>query len=386
MFKGTTARPSSRAISEPIERIGGILNASTDKETTAYWTKMASQHLPISIDLLADMLQHSRVTPTEVAKEQAVIVEEGSPTSIDDPQEWVHNLVDEALWPGHPVGRDVGGTRESVLGLKRSGRGVFQAGYYGANNALLVVAGGLDAKQVLRLAEDHFGDWNTVDPRPFIPVAESDSHNNTVRLEERPTEQVHICLAFPGLSRSPRPICAGRARHHPGGSTTSRLFLEVRERLALAYDVHVYATRVADTGSVVVYAGVDPAWAERAVKAIQHQIDRVRRRAVSSDELTRTVDYMKGRMFLGLEDSHAVANWLGAQGLLLQKIMSPEDLAAELEAVTPQDIKRVANTVFDPDRAHLAAIGPNLDAIAREAGSGIAAFFCHFRLVWLNSP
>jgi predicted Zn-dependent peptidase len=194
------------------------------------------------------------------------------------------------------------------------------------------------------------------------------SSKATARLEERPTEQIHLCLGYPGLPRfSPDRYALDILATILGGSTTSRLFLEVRERLALAYDVHVYTTRLADTGSVVIYAGVDPTRAQRAVSAIQHQIDRLRRRSVSKDELTKTVDYMKGRMYLGLEDTHAVASWLGAQELLMDKIISPEELATAMEAVTPRDIRRIANDLLDAAIAQFAAIGPNANAVAAAA-------------------
>jgi predicted Zn-dependent peptidase len=368
LFKGTVRRPSSRAVSETIERIGGVMNAATDKEATVFWTKTAAEHLELSIDLLADMLQHSRVTPGDVAKERAVIVDELG-MSMDDPQDWVHNLVDEAMWPDHPIGRDVAGTRESVLGLKRDRLRKFLSSFYGANNAILVVAGGVSAQHVRELAERHFGEWAPSSPPGFLRAPEFPSTGSSC-VQNRPTEQAHVCIAFPGVSRyAPDRYALDVLATILGGSTTSRLFLEVRERLALAYDIHIYTTRLADTGSVVVYAGVDPARAEQAIAAIRHEIERVRRRSVSTDELSRTIDYMKGRMYLGLEDTHAVASWLGSQELLMDRIMSPEELAAVLQAVTPQDIREVALRLFDPQQARFAAIGPNVDIIAAAAAA-----------------
>jgi len=363
MFKGTRRRPTSRQISETIERIGGVINAATDKEATVYWTKTAAQHLPISIDLLADMLQFSRLTPRDVARERTVIVEELG-MSMDDPQDWVHNLVDEAMWPGHPVGRDVAGTRESVLGLRRPGLRRFLGSYYGSTNAILVVAGGVQPREVRELAAKHFSEWKRSEPRSFLPAPDI-GRGHSIRLEERATEQVHLCMAYPGLARySPDRYALDILTTILGGSTTSRLFLEVRERLALAYDIHVYTQRLADTGSVVIYAGVDPARTAEAVRAIRHEVDRLRRRRVSVDELRKTTDYITGRMFLGLEDTHSVASWLGSQELLMDQIISPEQLTQAIEAVTPDDIRRVANDLFDPANIRFAAIGPKVDGVA----------------------
>jgi predicted Zn-dependent peptidase len=368
MFKGTPSRPTSRAISETIDRIGGVMNASTDKETTVYWTKTAAEHLPISIDLLSDMLRRSLFRPKDIAKERDIIVEELG-MSMDDPQDWVHNLVDEAMWPDHPLGRDVGGTKESVGSLRRIFLHRYMTRYYGANNALLVVAGGIDPGHVHQLAERHFSGWEKAPVPAYVPAPTTPAPPST-RLQHRPTEQVHICLAFPGLSRySPDRYALDVLATILGGSTSSRLFLEVRERLALAYDVHVYTTRLADTGSVVIYAGVDPRRASQAVTAIRHEIDRLRRRSVSIDELARTTDYMKGRMYLGLEDTQSVASWLGSQALLLDRIISPEELAAAIERVTPKDLRRLAVDLLDPALASLAAIGPNVADVAEAAAA-----------------
>jgi len=365
MFKGTRKRPSSRLVSEPIERIGGVMNASTDKEATVYWTKTAAEHLPLSIELLSDMVLDSRLTPSDIAKEKSVIAEELA-MSRDDPQDWVHNLIDQSMWPNHPIGRDVGGTRESVLALRRDGIRRFIARHYTPANSVLVVAGGVTVEHVRSLAMNHFGSWIDVAETDYVPAPPSTAGDQ--RLETRPTEQVHVCIAFPGLPRtSPDRFALDILVTILGGGPTSRLFLEVRERLALAYDVHAYTTRYADTGSVVIYAGVDARRAAQAVAAIRHEIGRLRRRSVPQDEIAKTVEYMKGRMYLGLEDTHAVASWLGSQELLLRKIMSPEDLAAMIERITPAEVRAVANALFDPTSMHVAAIGPNVEEVTAAA-------------------
>lgn len=362
MFKGTVRRPTSRAISETLEGVGGIINAATDKETTVYWTKTASEHVGLSIDLLADMLLNSKLTPGNVRKEQAIIIEELG-MSMDDPQDWVHALLDEAMWPGHELGRDVAGTRESVLGLRRKTIHRFMSKHYGPNNAVLVVAGGVDAGHIRRLAAEHFGDWRPVSPGTFQPAPDA-RPDSSFLAQERPTEQVHLCIAFPGLSRyHPDRYVLDLATTILGGSTTSRLFLEVRERLALAYDVHMYTNKLADTGSIVIYAGVDASKAERTVKAIVHEIARLRKRVVSVRELERTVEYIRGRTYLGLEDTHAVASWLGSQALLMEDILSPEDLVRILKRVTPSDIRRVANDYLRSEVTRIAAIGPNVSGL-----------------------
>ena len=364
LFKGTTRRPTSQAISETLERVGGIINASTDKESTVYWTKVASEHLELAIDLMSDMLQHSRLTPKEIDKERTVIVEELGMT-MDDPQDWVHGLIDEVLWPGHPLGRDVGGTKESVRALTRKQVRQFLGRHYGSTNAVLVVAGGVETGDVHRLAESYFGKWMPVTPEAFVPSSGFGLQRS--RVEIRGTEQLHMCVAFPGISRYDTDrYTLDLLTTILGGSTTSRLFLEVRERRALAYDIHVYNTKLADTGSIVVYAGVEPGRAGEAAGAILHEIDRMRRRIVPAEELRKTVDYIKGRMFLGLEDTHAVASWLGSQELMMDRIDSPDEVIAAIEAVTPRDIRSVANRLLERGEVRIACIGPDAPDI-REA-------------------
>lgn len=366
LFKGTPRRPTSRLISETIERLGGVMNAATDKEATVFWTKTAAEHLPVSLDLLGDIIQHSRLLPKHMERERSIIVEELG-MSMDDPQEWVHNLIDEAMWPDHPIGRDVGGTKESVLSLTRGQLRNFMNTFYGPTNSVLVVAGGVQIDQVRELVELNFGSWQVTRPRDFLAAPQHRSHS-TQRLQFRQTEQMHICLAYPGIGRySEDRYALDILVTILGGSTTSRLFLEVREHLALTYDVHVYTTRLADTGSIVIYAGVDPDRAPAAVAAIRQEIERLRRRAVTHDELSRTLDYMKGRMYLGLEDTHAVASWLGSQALLMDRIISPQELSQSLEEVSPKDIRRLATELLDPQLCSMAAIGPNVDGILLEA-------------------
>jgi predicted Zn-dependent peptidase len=363
LFKGTKRRPTAQAISETLERVGGVMNAGTDKETTVYWTKTATEHLDLSLDLLADMVLNSRLTPAQVGRERAIIIEELA-MSRDDPQDWVHGLVDESLWPGHPLGRDVAGSKESVARISRAQIRRFMQSHYGPDNAVLVVAGGTKAAEVRKLANSHFGQWAMRAVARSYEPAPANVDGARAALEERPTEQLHLCLAFPGMSRyDPERHALDVLTTILGGTTSSRLFLEVRERRALAYDVHMYSSKLADTGSVVAYAGVDARKGTDAIGAITTEFERICRRSVSQEELRKTIDNIKGRMYLGLEDSHSVASWLGSQELLLRRIQSPEEVISNIERVTPEDIRRVARRILDPNLMHIAAIGPSVQEL-----------------------
>jgi predicted Zn-dependent peptidase len=359
LFKGTERRPTPRMIAETIESVGGVLNASTDKEVTVYWAKTATEHFELGLDLLTDMLLHSRLLPREIAKEKAVIVEELSMTH-DDPQEWVHTLIDEVLWPQHPLGRDVAGTQQSVMALQRSHLRRFMANYYGANNAVLAVAGGVEPNHVLQAAHKYLSAWQATPLNPTLQTAVFAHDQPHARFEVKPTEQVNLCLAYPALARDdPDRYALDILATLLGGSMSSRLFLEVRERLALVYDIHTYTNKLADTGSLVVYAGVDPKRANTALKAILQEIERLRQRLVPEEELNKTKRYMKGRLYLSFEDTQTVASWLGLQELLLGRIDLPETVVAAIERVSPQDIRRLAHDLLDRNRVRLAAVGPD---------------------------
>lgn len=361
MFKGTERRPRAADISDTLDSVGGVLNASTDKEVTVYWAKVAAEHFPLAIDLLSDMLRHSRVSPTDLTREKRVVLEELGMLA-DDPQDWVHVLADEVLWPHQPLGGEVAGTRESVAGLRSRDLHRYLESYYGAGNVVISVAGGIGQEQTAELVERYFGDWRPAAPVPPPPAWVPDAGPRS-RVEYKPTEQVNLCLLYPAV-----------ARDHPdrwplevlgtmlGGGTSSRLFLQLRERRALAYDIHAYTTHFSDTGAVVVYAGTDAGKSAQVLEGVFREIERFQRRRVSAEELRKAQQYFRGRLWLGLEDTQAVASWFGGQEMLQHAVMGPEDAARAVDGVTPDDLLRVARTYLVPDAARLAAVGPVQDS------------------------
>lgn len=360
MFKGTERRPRAADISDALDSVGGLLNASTDKEVTVYWAKVARDHFPLAVDLLADMLRHSRLSPSDLAREKGVVLEELGMLA-DDPQDWVHVLADEVLWPCQPIGREVAGTRMSVSGLRLRDLRQYLDAYYGPGNVVISVAGGIDVDATLALIDSYFGDWHPVSPPTPQPARIPDT-GPRARVEYKPTEQVNLCLLYPGV-----------ARDHPdrwalevlgtilGGGTSSRLFLQLREKQALAYDIHAYASHYADTGAMVVYAGSDAAKSSRVLEGVFREIERLQRRRVTAEELRKSQQYFRGRLWLGLEDTQAVASWYGGQELLRQRVIGPDEAALAVDQVTADDLRRVARTYLAPELARLAAVGPVLD-------------------------
>jgi predicted Zn-dependent peptidase len=362
VFKGTERRPTTRHIAEAIEGIGGYSNAYTDQETTAYWAKVAAPHFADAADVLTDMLRHSTFDPAEIEKERQVIIEEINMT-MDSPDQWAGILLGQVVWPHHPLGRDVAGTRGTVSAITREQLLNHMTGHYRPGQAVVSVAGNVTHQQVVEVMAEYLSDWPTASVDGFCP-APNGLPGQRWLVEDRPTEQGHLCLAVPGLARShPDRFVLSLLNTILGEGMSSRLFLEVREAQGLAYAVDSTLSMLAETGLIVIYAGVDPNRAPQATRSILNELNRLRREPVPDDELNKAREYIKGRLVLGLEDSGAVSAWYGRQALLLDHMLSPDEVLAAYDAVTAHDVQRVAQTLFTANGVYLAAVGPFGDGV-----------------------
>lgn len=359
LFKGTPRRPSAEIISETIERVGGMMNAGTDKEQTVYWARVSGGQAALAGDLLADVVRHSLLDPIEVEKERRVVLEELS-MAQDDPQDWIHSVIDQQCWPSTSLGREVLGTRASVPRLNREGLLRFMEHTYVPSRTVVSIAGAIDREAALKLASELFGDWEGGAGRaPVSPLVNYAMRPPSLCYETRDTEQVNLCLAVKGVHRASEDRFAlDLLTAILGGGMSSRLFVEVRERKAMAYDIHTYTNRLVDTGSLVTYAAVDPKNCREVVLEILRQLSRLRDEEVSEGELAKVKDYSKGRLLLGLEDTQSVAGWCGAQLQLQGVIMQPEEVCAAIDRVEARDIQRVAQECFGEQYLRLAALGP----------------------------
>lgn len=356
-FKGTQRWPTARQVSEAIEGVGGVMNASTDREMTVFWCKVARPHFRQAFAVLLDMILHPLLDPTEVEKEREVVQEELR-SSNDDPTYRVDLLIDEALWPDQALGRDVGGSPESVSAIPLDAIRQYLDRQYNPANAVVSVAGGithLEVEELVQAATIHWKPreplaWEAVTPAPVQPE---------VRLEQRRTDQSHLCLGLPGLSLDdPDRYPLAILNVVLGDGMSSRLFLNLRERQSLAYDVHSALNHFRDCGSLVVSCGVEPKKTRDAIRAVVSEIEGMRRE-VPTQELTKAKEYTKGRLLLGLEDSRAVAGWLGSQELLLGRVSPVDEVIGRIDAVTAEDVARVAQRVLTEDRLKLAVVGPH---------------------------
>lgn len=357
LFKGTRRYPTARHISEAIEGIGGAFNGSTSKELTNYTARVPGEHLDEVMHVLADMVRHPLFDPAEMEKERSVIIEELRSTK-DDPQEWVNLLIDEAMWPDLELGRDDAGFEETVAKLQRDQMLAYLDEYYRPNGLVISIAGNIDEERTLDLVTTLFGDWQPREQRPYAPCLPP-LDAPPLAVIQKATEQVNLCLGTLGISyASPDYYAFMLVNAILGDGMSSRLFQTIREEQGLAYDISSYFNSYAETGNFVVNAGVDPTQTEAAVRAIIQELNRLCETPVALDELARIKAYVRGSVLLGMEGTHQVSSWLGGQESLRSAILDIDKMVALVEAVTPQDIQRVAQTCFAPQWRRLAIIGP----------------------------
>jgi predicted Zn-dependent peptidase len=357
VFKGTERRPDPIMLTQEIEGVGGILNAATSRESTNYWVKVPSAHLARAFDVLADMLRHSTFDPEELEKERFVIIEEIRGIH-DTPDDLIHDVIDELVWDGQSVGRPVIGSVDTVSAISREDLITYLRTQYRPDRLVIAAAGDIHHEQVVELAEQYFGDLPASDVNTFVQ-AEVRQQEPRVRLLTRPTEQAHLCVAVPALPYTDdRRYVQEMIDAVLSSGMSSRLFQEIRERLGLVYEVYGYFREYADVGQGVVYAGTDPARVEQTIEAILREFDKLRREPVPADELERTKELRRGRIVMGLEDSRAVAAWVGSQEAVFGEILTPEEVMARIDAVTAEQIQELATELFRPDLLNLAIVGP----------------------------
>jgi len=358
LFKGTHRRPSSAEISSVIEHVGGIMNGGTEREVTSYWCKVAHPYFRKSLDVLIDMVRDPLMDPKEMEKERSVVQEELS-MSNDYPNYRAELLIDEMIWPNQPMGRDVGGSKESVQGITRDALLDYFRQQYVASNVVISVAGDISHQEVVEAVDELSHDWPHGTPMGWHPAVPGDQTNPIVRMEYRKTEEAHFLVAFPGFSS-----------YHPdryvmdilstvlGEGMSSRLFLEVREKRGLAYEVHSSTSHFRDTGSFVVYFGVEPKKGAYAVDTVLGELRRLKTGAPTEEELDGAKGLAKGRLLLRMEDTRAVASWAGAQELLQGRVRTVDEVVEKVDAVTSEDMARVANEFLVSGRLNLAVVGP----------------------------
>lgn len=357
LFKGTQKRPTARLIAEAIEGVGGVSNAYTSQENTVYYAKVAAPQIDTAIDVLVDLIRNPLFVSAEIEKERLIIGEEINMV-YDIPDSWVNVLIDQVMWPHHPLGQNIAGTHQSLAGFNREDILDFFEKSYHPQNLLIALGGAFEPEHVVSKLGALLADWqpNTSPTFETAPLFQTGPH---CYVEDRPIEQGHFCLGLPGLSRKdPQRYVLSILNTILGDGMSSRLFLNIREEKGLAYAVDSGMNFLQDTGSLIVYAGVDPKRAPEALQAVLDELECLRHEPVPAQELRKAKEYLKGRLVLGLEDSFSRAAWVAYQALFMDTIKAPEDVLNAYEAVTVDDIQAVAQKIINPNTYNLAAIGP----------------------------
>ncbi|MFH1169127.1 MAG: pitrilysin family protein [Chloroflexota bacterium] len=355
-FRGTERRPIARDISTAIEGVGGILNGGTDKELTIYWCKVARPHLNTALDVLADMVLNSRFDPEDVEKERQVIIEEIN-MCHDSPSQRVAMLIDGLLWAGHPLGRDVAGSRESVAAITREMMLDYLSVHYQPGKTVLAIAGDVRHEDMVAAAEGVTDGWSQRQAAPQYPPYR-EQPGQRLLIEHRDTDQVQLCLALPGLPLlHPRRFALDLLNVVLGEGMSSRLFAEVRDKLGLVYSVSSYADHFLDTGSMTVSAGVETKNLKAAIRAILAELAKLKE-PIPEAELVKAKELSKGRLLLRMEDSRNMAAWVGVQAILAGQVLSVDQVIAVIDAISSDELERLAGELLVAKGLRLAVVGP----------------------------
>lgn len=364
-FRGTAAYPSSQAISEAVEGIGGSFNAATDRESTVYWAKVPSRQARRAIDVLADLVVRPLLRDGDIAGERDIIIDEIR-SYRDDPADLVATLFDLAVFGETPLGREIAGDEDSVRRLAAMALHDFWSRAYRPANCVIALAGDVEHAAVVEMVAGAFGTGDGVVPRFTTPDLPS---SQRVRRVERDTAQAHFCVGVPALRRDdPEAWTLELLNTVLGEGMSSRLFLIVRDQLGLAYDVATVLNAYADCGIFGVCAGVDPEDLGPALDAVCIQLARLRDEPVAARELNKAKAFAGGRLELRLEETHHLASWVGVQEALHEEVLNLDEALGRIASVTPGRIRDLAARLLSDDRLALAVVAPpgaGLDLEAR---------------------
>ena len=358
MFKGTKKRPTTKIISELFDGVGGEFNAFTGEEETGYWVKVPKQHFEMAIDVVSDMYTGPLLKVEEINRERGVILQELSMIQ-DDPPRYAWDLFEELLYGDQPAGWDIIGTRENIKSFKRKDFVDYIKKMYIPKATVITVAGNFDEEKALRLIEKQFNGQKNKRKISKKKVTEN-QRVPKIKLHFKKTEQTHLMLGVRGMDMfSPDKYVATLLTTIIGGSMSSRMFINIRERQGLTYYIGASMNMTTDAGYLYARAGVEHKNLEKTVKLMLAELKKISSKKVSAKELKKAKEFLKGRLTMSLESSTAVASFVGEQDLFKNNVKKPEELFEKIDVVTARDILKVAKKMVKNSKLNLVVIGPH---------------------------
>jgi predicted Zn-dependent peptidase len=354
VFKGTATR-SAEVIARTMDSVGGQMDAFTTKEHTCFYVQVLDEHLPLAVDLLTDILLHPLFDAEELEREKSVVLQEIRMVE-DTPDDIIHDLFAAQIWGRHPLARPILGTRDLVTGFQRDAIADHFAEEYVPPRIIIAVAGNVTHEQVVELFSRGFNGY----ARPARPRAsETVKLSPGVNIVHKALEQVHLVMGFPGLAHAaPERYAMFVLNDVIGGSMSSRLFQEVRERQGLAYSVHSGVQAFSDTGLMYVYAATDVENFSKVLKSILKELREVKKHGVTAEELRRSKDHLKGSLMLSLESTSSRMNRLAKHELHLGSFLTIDEMLASIDGVRHEEVQALVSQVIDEEQLALTTLGP----------------------------
>ncbi len=358
MFKGTKKRPIPRKIYEELDSIGGIFNAFTGKSRTAYYAKADAKHINTAMDVLFDMFLNSKMEMKEINREKGTILQEMSMYE-DLPMQNVEEVFEELLYKRQRLGRKIIGNKKTITNFKRKDFVDYLKRFYLANNTVVCVAGKINEKDIIKKITKYFSQVKKNKKLEFERVFEKQNAPQ-VNIKNKKTDQTHLVLGVRAYKsdHKDRHVLSLLASIL-GGNMSSRLFIQVRERQGLAYHISTSVESYQDVGYLAVNAGVEHKNLLKTVATILREFKKISSQKIDNKELQKTKDYIKGKMIMNMEASDAVAGYFAGQETLENKIEKPQEIFKKIDAITSEDILRVAKDILVSEKLNLAVIGPH---------------------------
>jgi len=359
MFKGTEKR-TALEIADTMDAVGGQLNAFTSKEATCYFARTLDTHFDIALDVISDMFFNSKYDPAEIDKERNVILEEINMYE-DTPDDLCVDSLHEKVFPNHPLGLSILGTPETVNSFQRDDFMQFIKQRYTPQNVVIAVAGNFDDDKVMEKLTDVFGSFTSeVEDVAAAPAMYSPGFSAI----DKDIEQVHLAIGYPGLPAGKDEAYALAAVNAIfGGGMSSRLFQKIREERGLVYSVYSYNASYVDTGLFIVYAALNAAQLDEAMQLIGQETRRMLTDRITEEQLKKVKEQLKSNYLLSLENVASRMNSIGRSVLMFNKIITPDELVAKIDAIDMDRFYAVCDKIFKPDQASISLVGRDIKGL-----------------------